>query len=396
MKRSRTQEVPHLIERNRIQSLRLRNQARSARSGHLADLDTFEPGISHASEQPMAGSSGSSSFSQPAASGLHMQSNLAQCLDPRSAYPLHHSTVDETKGSNTGLRQDLEMDFSPNQPNQGLINESGHCSVPAYQDALTPQELSWGQDDHLLFGYQSSLSADTAYGSYDLGLTVNNHTWPLDFIQDSSIGFASRQTYDDSNTLDHPGAIRIEGPKGHYKSNLASSFPSSADCFPDYMPTTQESQYRATPSTSQPTQPSSSPPNLPFGKIPNKNPSSRGSRSGSLSIIREYGHSQHGSPVLSRNGSTKGKRKGPLPTATALAAAQKRKDGSVCIRCRTMKMTVGRCGRILRELADHNLVQRGPSLRGLSSDHEVQILGPTLYPCEFHRHGERRHMQCSL
>ena len=367
-KYKRTENNSYATEENCPRHSRLRNQAGSTSSLHFANLGTFEQRISHVSEQQMAESSTSSSFSQSATSGLHMDSNPAQFFDSQSTYPLNHSTFNELKGSNTGPRQDLEIDFSLNQ---GLIDESGHNSLPASQDFLTPQELSWQQQSHFFFGHELSASADTACGSYDLGLTADNHTWPSDLMHDPATGFADRQAYEDINALDHPGAIKIERSRGHYKSGFTSYIPPSADCFPDYMPTTQDSRpHRAIPSTSQPALVPSSPPNPPIRKDSNKSTSARGSRSGSLSVIREYGYSQHGSPILSRNGSVKGKRRGPLPTATALAAARKRKDGSVCIRCRTMKMTVRRSGTMLQDLANQILVQRGPSLRGLSSDYE--------------------------
>lgn len=326
----RTQDSSYATKGDCTQDPRLRNQPSNARSLPLANFGTFDHRIPHATEQQMAGSSGSSSFSQPATSGLHMESNPAQFFDSQSAYLLNYPTFNEMNGGNTGPRQDLEIDFSLNR---GLIDGSGHNSLPASQHVQTPQELSWQQHNSLLFGNELSASADTAFGSYGLGLTANDRTWPSDLMHDPAIGFAD-------HTLDHPGAIKIERSSGHYKSGLTSSFPPSADCSPDYMPTIQTSRpHRAITSTSQPALLSSSQPNLPIQKDSNKSTSVRGSRSGSLSVIREYGHPQRGSPILSRNGSVKGKRKGPLPTATAIAAARKRKDGSVCIRCRTMKMT---------------------------------------------------------
>ena len=341
-KHKRMQEDPHSAEGNFTQYSRLRNQTRNARGPHSANFGTFEHRTSHAGEQQMVGSSSSSSFSQPATSGLHMESSPAQLFESQAAYPSHYPTFSELKGNDIGPRQDLETDFSLNR---GLIDEAGHSSLPGNQDVLTPQELSWRQHDHLLFRRQHSTSADTAYSSYDLGLTASDHAWPSDFIHDPAFEFATCQTYNDSNTLDHPGAIKIAGSGGHYKSGLTSSFPPSADCFPDYMPTMQKSKpYRAIASTSQPSVLPSSPPNRPSRKNSGKPTSARGSRSGSLSIIREHGHAPQGSPNLSQSGPVKGKRKGPLPPATALAAAQKRKDGNVCIRCRTRKMTVGRYG----------------------------------------------------
>ena len=329
-KPKRMQENPYSAEGYGTSHPRLHNQARSARSLQLGSFDMFEDTTSRAGDRQMADSSTSSSFSQNATSGPHPES---QSLNSQSAYPLRDPNFDELKGSNKGLHQNLEVDLSLDS---GLFNEPERNSLLVSPNVLTPQKLSWGQQDQLLFGHQLSTSSDTAYGSYDLGFTANDHAWHSDFMQHPTFGFTTGQNSDDSNKLDQPGAIRIEGSSGHYKSGLPSSFPPTADCFPDYVPIAQKHRrHRAIASTSQPTL-----------NISNKSTSARGSRSGSLSIIREYGHLQQGSPVLSRNGSAKGKRKGPLNTATALAAAQKRKDGNVCIRCRTMKMTVGRCGRM--------------------------------------------------
>lgn len=329
-KPKRMQKNPYYVEACCTKHSRLRDQARSARSLPLANFDMLEHRNPHAGDQRMADSSTSSSFSQNAMNALHLEN---QSLDSRSTYPLRDPTFDEMRGTNTGLHQNLQVDVSAGS---GLFDKSGRDSLLVGQHVPTPQELSWGQHDHLLFEHQLSTSSDTAHGSYDLEFAANDHVWHSDFIQHPALRFTPSQAWDDSNKLDQPGAIRIEGSSGHYKSNLPSSFPPSADCFPDYLPMAQKPRpHRAIASTSQPSL-----------KNANKSTSARGSRSGSLSIIREYGHHQQGSPVLSRNGSAKGKRRGPLPTATALAAAQKRKEGNVCIRCRTMKMTVGRCGEV--------------------------------------------------
>ena len=380
----RMQENPFAAEGDVTQRSRLQNPAGSTQSVPLPNSSVFEHGFSYTGGPHIWASSPSSTFSQPAMSGLPMESGSAPFFDTQSAYPLHHSTINEMKRSNTGLSQDHEIGFALNR---GLIDEPGHYSLRTSEDVLTPQELSWRRHDHFLFEQQLSPSADTECGSYDFGLTAHDHPWPPDFVQDPALGFT------DSNTLDHPGAIKIGGSSGHYRPDLPSSFPPSADCFPVFMPTIRN---RAISSSSEPTVLSPGSSNLPFRRNSRKSTSARASRSGSLSIIRENGHSQQGSPNLSRNGSGKGKRKGPLPTATALAAAQKRKEGSVCIRCRTMKMTVGRCSRIIRELANYSVVQRGPSVRGVSTGYEGQTLGPVLHPCEFHRYGKRGYMQRNL
>ena len=383
---------PSCAEGSFTQYPRLRNGARSGRGPRSANIGIFEHPSS--GEQQTVGSSSSSSFSQPATNGLHMGSSPTQAFDSQSGYSLHHPTLNILKGNNVRPRQDLESDYSLNR---GLIDESGQHSLPDSQDVLTPQDLSWRQHGYLLGGHQHSTSADTGYSSYDLGLTPSEHDWTSAFVQNSAFDLVSRQNYNHGNTLDHPGAMRIAGSSGNYRSGPTSSFPPSADCIPNYMSTTQSSRpHRAMATSSQPTFVPQSPPNRPPRKYSGKATSGRGSRSGSLSIIREYGYAQQGSPNVSRNGSVKGKRKGPLPPATALAAAQKRKDGNVCIRCRTMKMTVGKYGGLFEDLTDHVIVQRRPSLRRLSSNYKDQNVGPILYTCEFYRYGQRCHMQCNL
>ena len=347
----RMQGNPSCAEGNFTQYPRLRNEARSARGPRSANIGIFEHRTPSSGEQQIVGSSSSSSFSQPATNGLHVPSSPTQAFDSQSAYSLHHPTLNVLKGNDVRPRQDLEPDYSLNR---GLIDGSGQHSLPDSQDVLAPQELSWRQHGYFLVGHQPSTSADTAYSSYDLGLTASGHNWTSAFVQNPAFDVVSRQNYNGGNTLDHPGAMKIAGSSGHYKSGLTSSYPPSADCIPDYMSTTQSSRpHRAMEPSSQTTFVPPSPPNRPTRKYSGKATSARGSRSGSLSIIREYGHAPQGSPNVSRNGSVKGKRKGPLPPATALAAAQKRKDGNVCIRCRTMKMTVGKCGWIFGDLTDH-------------------------------------------
>ena len=343
-KHKRMQANSYYVEEDSAQHATRHRHDSSARGLHLPN-SSFQHTNLHTGGQQMAGSSTSSSFSQTATSGLYLESNSTQPFDPRSVYPLHPLNLDGMKRSHTRLSQNLELDSSLDR---GPIDESGHNSMLASLHVLTPQEHSWQQNDHFPVEHQLSTSAETDYGLYSLDFTTTQDpTWSPEFIQNPALGFT------DSNTLDHPGAIKIGGSSRHYKPDLPSSFPPTADCFPDYIPPIQN---RAATPASEPTVFPSSPPNLLFRRNSTRSTSTRASRSGSLSIIREYGHSQYGSPNLSRNSSGKGKRKGPLPTATAVAAAQKRKDGNVCIRCRTMKMTVGKCGRTLAVPANPILV----------------------------------------
>ena len=342
-KHKRMQARSYYVEGDSTQRENRYHHHGSARGLHLPN-SSFQHTNLHTDGQQMTGSSTSSSFSQTATSGLYLDRNPTQPFDPQLVYPLQPHNLDGMKRSHTRMSQNLDLDSSFDR---GPVHESGHNSLLASLDVLTPQEHSWQQTDHYPIEHQLSTSAETDYGLYGLEFATHDPTWSPEFVQDPALGFA------DSNTLDHPGAIKIGGSSRHYKPDLPSSFPPTADCFPDYIPPMQN---RAATPTSEPTRFPSSPPNLLLRRNSTRSTSTRASRSGSLSIIREYGHSQLGSPNLSRNSSGKGKRKGPLPTATAVAAAQKRKDGSVCIRCRTMKMTVGGCGRTLAVSADPILV----------------------------------------
>ena len=343
-KHKRMQANSYYVEEGSAQHATRHRHDSGARGLHLPN-SSFQHTNLHTGGQQMAGSSTSSSFSQTATSGLYLESSSTQPFDPRSVYPLHPLNLDGMKRSHTRLSQNLELNSSLDR---GPIDESGHNSLLASLHVLTPQAHSWQQNEHFPVEHQLSTSAETDYGLYGLDFTTTHDpTWSPEFIQNPALGFT------DSNTLDHPGAIKIGGSSRHYKPDLPSSFPPTADCFPEYMPPMQN---RATTPTSEPTVFPSSPPNLLFRRNSTRSTSTRASRSGSLSIIREYGHSQYGSPNLSRTSSGKGKRKGPLPTATAVAAAQKRKDGNVFIRCRTMKMTVGKCGRTLAVPANPILV----------------------------------------
>ena len=174
-------------------------------------------------------------------------------------------------------------------------------------------------------------------------------------------GFEARPQSRDSQTAQEHRASQTQGSSSFpqhlpHTPNLPSSFPSSTDCLPNYISAMQVPRWHgAAASTSEPSSLPSSPPILPFQKRPKRPTPTRASRSGSLSIIREYGDTQH-SRTLSPNGLGNRYRRRSLSIATIVDAAQKRKDGSVCIRCRTMKLTVGIYGKTFREQADDVVV----------------------------------------
>lgn len=135
---------------------------------------------------------------------------------------------------------------------------------------------------------------------------------------------------DQRSQLDHPRAIRIQGSSGRYQPDLTSTFPPTADRFPDYREVSHKQRQNHATIASQSVNISRSASKVQLGrKNSSRTPSARSSTSGSMVIIRE---NVHKSPSISRTISMKGKRNGPLSPATAQAAAQKRKEKNVCIR----------------------------------------------------------------
>lgn len=123
-------------------------------------------------------------------------------------------------------------------------------------------------------------------------------------------------------------AKSIEGTCERFHSDIASSFPPTVGCFPQYWPNKQNVKGAKPTSGSFPLRPVMR---------------SRSNRKVSittepqLSVIHEYGK---GAFVPSTHVSRKGRRAGPLSKAKATQAAIIRKNKSVCIRCKMMKQSV--------------------------------------------------------
>ena len=141
-----------------------------------------------------------------------------------------------------------------------------------------------------------------------------------------------------SNELHHSNAImipRLPSTSEHYDSHRPSSFPTTAGFFPPniapILSNLQPGQAKQTQRRRRDTDSALRPTSLPMRrKVSNK--STRASRSGSLSTIREgYQNSLSASPT------DKGRRNGPLSKETKEEAKQKRIDKTVCVRCHKMK-----------------------------------------------------------
>lgn len=135
---------------------------------------------------------------------------------------------------------------------------------------------------------------------------------------------------------DYPGAILIPGCSKRYDSTLTSSFPPTAGHFPAHVPNVRKAGHeQATFSDSQPTSDFPKLTSIPMRRKNSRQKYIGRSRSTSLKVIPE----QHNSSGNSPTGSLRGRRRGHLDPATALAAGLKRSDGTVCIRCKVMKQT---------------------------------------------------------
>lgn len=140
--------------------------------------------------------------------------------------------------------------------------------------------------------------------------------------------------------IEQPSEARIEKPSvegtcDHFQPDMASSFPPSAGCFPDYW---------AVKSNARPVQHSKSTSGpfafRPVTRTPRVNrKASVPTIEAPLSVIHEY---RKGAPNPSHQATRKGRRAGPLSKAKATQAAIIRKNKSVCIRCKMMKQSVSR------------------------------------------------------
>lgn len=138
--------------------------------------------------------------------------------------------------------------------------------------------------------------------------------------------------------IEQPGDVRIEGPSiesacEQYQPDMASSFPPTAACFPEYWSVKPKARpLQHSKSTSGPFA------FRPAARNPRVNrKASVPTVEAPLSVIHEY---RKGAPNPSQQVSRKGRRAGPLSKAKATQAAIIRKNKSVCIRCKMMKQSV--------------------------------------------------------
>lgn len=226
-------------------------------------------------------------------------------------------------------------DFLDKSIGRGLMGESRQtfCEDPDY---LTANEPSWQQQGDL------SVAASGVFGSAIAGceppgqdcMGRKQYSTALHLYRAANQCGAHNATSE--RLPDCPGAIMIPGSSKRYDADLTSSFPPTAGHFPDYVPIIRTPErHQSTLSRSQPTMCFPKQARFSMRTKNSKTKPSRRSRSGSLKVIQEHDNSLGSSPT----DSLRGRRKGHLDRATALAAGQKRSDGTVCIRCKMMKQT---------------------------------------------------------
>jgi len=219
---------------------------------------------------------------------------------------------------------------------RGLTGESRQRLQPEDPEFLTAMEPSWQQEQTLNAGISG------IFGSANAGCEPSGQDlWMKN--EDLRPNRRYRNVYEPGIheaitecVPDYPGAIMIPGSSKHYDADQTSSFPPTAGHYPDYVVTVRAPEHhQSTPSSSPPPMNFPKYRSLPMRRKTSKTKPSGRSRSGSLKTIQEHDHSLGRSPT----GSLRGRRKGQLNAATALAAGQKRSDGTVCIRCKMMKQT---------------------------------------------------------
>ena len=132
-------------------------------------------------------------------------------------------------------------------------------------------------------------------------------------------------------TQDYPPTGWISNPSQHYQPDQASSYPPTAGYWPYSMPVLQARQDLHS------TSPASNTTSIPMRRKPSKDKPTRKHKFASLKSISKDDRCKRG---LSPTGAVRGRRKGQLDPETALAAKTKRSEGTVCIRCKVMKMAV--------------------------------------------------------
>ena len=295
----------------------------------------------------------------------YLDRNQTHAYDPQDDVESLNST-----GSSNKQFPDFEHDQSLSDPSRrlekslrrrGRSSEQGsgmameddtqqaHCGQNTDAKFLSPYGFTAQPSQHPFssMGGQFPESVDTVYGGTGRywatqGPYIGTYTHRLpSYNHPNQLGFDDKDYNDE-----HTAPIPIPASSGHYDANRSSSYPITNGFNPYYpqeIPTSlgeppldpdkQTREYSSTTPTQMETTTS-----LPMRRKASGSQSTRRSRAGSLSIIRE-----DGCKVLalgsSPTGSMKGRRKGRLSPKTAVKAARKRKDGTMCVRCKMLKTT---------------------------------------------------------
>ena len=185
--------------------------------------------------------------------------------------------------------------------------------------------------------------ANAWYASPDQDVRHSSHKCISSSSYPATDPSATNQNNIDNMNQGSTAAVRTPQSRECYQPYQASSFPPTAGRFPMHMSAFPDQQNNCSfVSDSGSVASTTSAPSLPMRRRSSKNCAFRRPRSGSLTAVPEYNHlkpkfSPPGAPVP-----TRGRRRGRLAPATALAAGQKRSDGTVCIRCKMFKQTASK------------------------------------------------------
>ena len=285
-------------------------------------------------------SSASSTSSPIPFPDLEIDNTPAQSLCSHTTVTRYHEQPSGGTQRKDGWTSDTMKEYM-DEMSQDLIGESRPQSRSDDPDILAPSGHSW-QQQHTLHsvGNQFLDSVQTSHRLFPDHVEHRHLVRPTNDQYGSTYDAATAeyQYEDESRQLDHPDAIMIPTSSQRYQSDRPSSFPITAGFFPTGASPSRANRAHQTTQKARRRRDTISTPNtfsIPMQRK-GSNKSSRASRSGSLTVIREDGKK---SSNLSPHGSLKGRR-GPLSDEARSDAKQKRLEKTVCIRCHMMKLKV--------------------------------------------------------
>ena len=292
-----------------------------------------------------------------------------------SLTPLPNSADDNSSIDPTYLRGNLarhhgnNSEQSQSQTNRPILDPIEEVETVLPQPWISEQWPTWQGDSNLLSPYASTSRQHDSLNSvgnqfqntletypWMPGLERTTSTQSMDAISQSGTNHNGTTDHIDrlgDPYVTHTEAIQIPASSKRYSPTLSSSFPITQGFYPREIPPSlidQCGQPSGETRARSNTLPIPIPSSHPMQRNASGSRSSRRSRNGSLSIIREDG--KKAIALSTSPNSQKGRRSGPLDPGAREGARQKRVEKTVCIRCRMMKQTVTSPSNIWLRLAE--------------------------------------------